>query len=223
MSKYRGLVLEGYSPRAPLGAVAPALSLPDVSRYRNNGGFTDVTWVQLPSGLWVMELNDATSGINCGSDPSHQIANPLTIIGWVYPNGADMIGYFISNLDLGTLFGYALWWDGFNDRVRLEWARGNGGLRYSSLVFSDTNVWVFVGCTVDAADLITFYRNGQPAGTSPNGAIAASPASLYIGRPVPPSVGSWNGYIAPPRVYNYALSGDEINKHFEAERRLFGM
>ena len=61
MSKYKGCVFEGFSPRAPLGAVAPADALPDMSRYGNDGvfggGAAAPTWTQLPSGLWVLEFD----------------------------------------------------------------------------------------------------------------------------------------------------------------------
>ena len=80
MSKYEGLVFEGNTPRTLVGAAAPADSLPDLSRFGNDGVFTNAPlWTQLPSGLWYIDFVAATSQLITIGD----IGRARTIAFWV--------------------------------------------------------------------------------------------------------------------------------------------
>ncbi len=224
MSKTRGLVLEGYSPRTPLGTAAPALSLPDMSRFGNNGVFTDVTWVQLPSGLWVMSCNGASSVVNLGAGVFDTL-EACTVEFWYAPNAplgatTNMLWGFFTDIDNN--------WGGEYDRGNFYfYATIGGGAVVFIVSVGDAGMsfqWHhWASCFgIGGAE---FWLDGVSMGTDVSTESVTDIAPTLVNCFGEYGNGSlyWAGYIAPPRVYNYALSADEINKHFEAERRLFGV
>lgn len=234
MSKVRGLVLEGFSPRAPLGAVAPALSLPDVSRFGNDGVFTDVTWVQLPSGLWVMSFNGATSVSNHGTDDSLIYISPrITVLAWVKAPAPAVTQTVASKFDdipldrswdLGASAGGGLLSGFISDDGTVG---GHCKSYYSSIIVYD-DTWHQVGMVFDAGTfelVIDGAFDPTPTKTIDvaittihHGATATCIGSALHGGAL---MWQFEGTIALVRVYTYALSPGQINKHFEAERRFF--
>lgn len=216
--KTRGLVLEGKRFRS-LDAVAPPLSLPDVSRFRNNGVFTDVSWVRLPSGLWVMEFNGTSSIVNCGSHPSI-LPDVFTLVVWARSGGlsdplmlwAATTGEYLPSIYLdagGAQFGIFL-----------------GANSYREF-FYDTGKderWHHLAFAVPENDITKsyVYRDGNPQAVSftNSGGAPVQKVTLRFGV----ILGDFLlGQIVLPRIYNYALNAATINKLFEAERRLFGV
>jgi hypothetical protein len=93
-SKTTGCVLDVAS---PVGSVAPGVvTLLDRSRMKNNGTtMTAITWSQLPSKLWVMVLNGATSKVAFAAS----LCKVQTFVAWVYPTTANRS---IVDFDAGT-------------------------------------------------------------------------------------------------------------------------
>ena len=52
--------------RAYVGGASPPDSFEDESRFGTDGTHTAITWVKLPSGLWVRSFNGSSSIVNCG-------------------------------------------------------------------------------------------------------------------------------------------------------------
>ena len=93
------------------GSVTPT-KLTDRSRFGNDGVWTDVTAVQLPSGLWVSTYNGATSKIAIGDTAQ----NIQTVCVWVYPD--DITTRSIVDLDGGT---HSIEMDGSGDLTATGW------------------------------------------------------------------------------------------------------
>jgi len=217
--KTRGLVLD--SKRFRGGAVSPPLSLPDVSRFGNDGVFTDVTWVRLPSGLWVMSFNGTSSFVDCGNDVSFDLTRSLTLIGWVKRAVMGATHRVLCKQDGGGFTPYMFQVTSANF-VGFD-VNDGGWLRFAGTIPIDTG-WHQVGVTFDVslgADNIKIFVDGA----LDNAANRAVPlpvnvADVYIGRW---GATYYNGYIILPCVFGYALDATAINRHYEAERRFFGV
>ena len=226
VSKTRGLVFEGQRYWSPPGSVAPPLSLPDKSRFGNNGAFTDITWIQLPSGLWVMSFNGTSSSVALGNDVSFTTPSGLTLGAWFQTSEstwACILGRINNTWALSPNGAFVLV---AGDMCGIE-IRSNGAERDGTVTNNwGDGVWHYVVGTWDGANLYTYIDGVLEAG--PVG--AAQPGSgttedIFIGqRELGGSERFFTGYIAPIlSIYNYALNLDQVNKHFEAERRFFGV
>lgn len=214
--KTTGVVLSAARQRG--GAMPSVVTLHDHSRFGNDGAMTNVTWVQLPSGLWVMSFNGVSSQVNCGADDSLAIFTEITIEAWVYPT--TIIGtHTICDRNYGGNLEYKLAHLGSN----LYFHHGDGAAwaNPAALGYFTANVWHYMAIACSVSSL--FYRNGELVHTS----VFLSPIAWRVGTFTIGVRGNiteyFNGYIALVRVYTYALSPGQILKHYEAERALFGV
>jgi hypothetical protein len=61
---------------------------------------------------------------------------------------------------------------------------------------------------------VTCYRNGQLAGTSANTSFSYTNAKVHIGKRAWAATGYFNGQIDEVKIYNYALTADDIKKDY---------
>ncbi len=222
MSKTRGCVLEGKRYWAPLGAVAPALSLPDVSRYGNDGAFTNVTWVQLPSGLWVMEFNGVDSQVDFGGLGIDWDASSWTVEVWGLADGNVGDSRGIAGNRFGA--GAATWWSlgiSGGNTIRLE---ETGAVQHNDAFDPDGQGWQHYTLRVSGGSDMKVYRNAVITAIDFASAVDIGDTTndFRIGRWFGATQG-WDGLLSLVRVYDYALSPTEINNHYAAERSLFGV
>lgn len=216
--------------RAYIGGVEPPDAFEDESRFGNDGIHTDVTWVQLPSGLWVRDCDGSLNNIDCGSDESlSNIHLPYrTLLVWAYTRS-----------------------DGGNDGGRF-FDKQSG---YTFGVGSETVAGVLIDATVEQATtpanaitstrltLITWhqvvavynrlgtyhieiYIDGvvQALGTDTPGVGALSSdvgQGLVLtndGLNLP-----FDGLLGLFKLYNYALTEGQIASFYQAERHWFGV
>ena len=217
--KARGLVLESRRFRS-LDAVAPPLSLPDVSRFGNDGAMTDVTWVRQPSGLWVMEFNGTSSIVNCGSHPSI-LPDVFTLVVW-----ARSLGALIDSLML-----WAATTGEYLPSIYLDVGGSQFAIFLGANCYREFNYdapkdekWHHLAFAVPEGDITEsfVYRDGnlQAVAFTDSGGLPVSKVTLRFGV----IFGDFLlGQVALPRIYNYVLDATTISKHFEAERRFFGV
>ncbi|MBA7639545.1 hypothetical protein ES703_47204 [subsurface metagenome] len=209
----------------------------DLSRFGNNGVSTNApTWVQLPSGLWVLNFIAASSQyITCGTPASLQISPRITVLAWV--KGAvsgvtqSVLSKFDDNLqqrswDLGSLAGADVLSGFISDNGEVgahckSW--------YSSIVVYD-NTWHQVGMVFDAGTFELVIDGAFDP--SPTKTIDVAITTIHLGT-APTCIGTamhigapmweFDGQIVLPRIYTWALSAGKIKQHFEAERHFFGV
>jgi hypothetical protein len=138
-----------------------------------------------------------------------------TISFWVRPNGETSSSDNASLVQLRSQYEWAnrlqIWKDGSN--VRMVFADGAGvetGATYGSDAWADDE-WRLV--TVTWGDrLNAMYVNGQLAGTSQyEGGFKILPGTvLHVGSNYPDTPSSLNGSVSQFRVYNRALTPDEV-------------
>jgi len=218
--KTTGIVLDVARQRG--GATPSVVTLHDHSRFSNDGAMTNVTWVQLPSGLWVMNFNGATSFINCGTSQSLEISGAITILAWVRPDNVAGSKTIIDKRSGGVTEGYELRLNTDKlDMLLIEAGPATRQVTSASLV---STAWQMIAGVADSA-LMTLYINGVlDANTLAwSGYMATGPVSLGIGKKVVAGGNPFAGLIALPRVHNYAYSAAQIYAHFQAERGFFGV
>lgn len=223
--KTSGIVFEGQRFWSPYGAVAPPAAIwPDVSRYGNDGTITTATWVQLPSGLWVLDFNSATPDYVTIPAAFTQLDFTSQDFSLVARVNVDAFSALYS----GIFERGATGTDGYVFRIR-----NNGEIRLWTSQTpvnqrSDSNVGVV---TVGSWVTIGFSRNGASVRLYADGIdVTATPAvhidpltsarSAKIGIQDNLTGFPFDGKIALLQIYDYALSADEHNKAYASANYL---
>jgi len=161
----------------------------------------------------ALSFDGVNDYVDCGNNPSLDITDEITVEAWVYiPSGVD------TNYERGIINrGAEGYW-----RMGIKW----GNIRFhvwntenilKSVSFAYTNdVWIHVVATVKANDKLRIYKNGQiMAETSFPGEMKSNPSlRVQIGNLGYGVSYIWNGLIDEVRIYNRALSEEEIRFHY---------
>jgi len=217
-TKTSGLVLDDAPNVSP---ITPTL-LTDKSRWGNDGAFTNVTMVQLPSKLWVYELDGANAYVDCGHDASiNFISQPFSALIWLYPTDISGNPYVIGD-GRSSVDGWNLWIIGGGNllfRTNQTAATQTSNSLAGEII---TNTWTLVGCTRDGASG-RVYINGMDRtdtiGVHIDPLATAQPVRIGVENDLSQD---FVGYVALPHIYSYALSAGQINQRYEATRRFFG-
>lgn len=207
----------------PSIGVEPA-NLPDRSRFGNHGTHTDITMVQLPSGLWVRDFNGATSLITIPDTPSLRPQNFITIMMWAefhqisFPAASNILGKGDRGSPINE---YAFYTDAEND-LWFGAALGAVPAWNSAEVILDViqDTWLHLVVTYDGANF-QGYKN------SVAGPPSAKTGTMRSDRTEPLTIGkvtnTINGRLGLIKIFQYALSVEQIAARFQAERRWFGV
>jgi hypothetical protein len=154
--------------------------------------------------------------IDCGNDASLDIPGPISIALWIKPGADDPEGQGTETAPMAkAMSGISPW----NWQVRYGWGSPQP---YMAFTFNTSpRAWAYVGrnlerdewchiaCSHDGATL-KCYLDGVETDSTPMGEIAQGEAPVLIG-----SDGwgcDWIGAIDEVRIYNRALSEDEIGE-----------
>lgn len=233
MSLTRGLVLDVANQLG--GAMPSVVTLHDWSRFENDGAMTDVTWEQLPSGLWMMRFNGTSSDVQIADSLSQRIPLNLTVLCWARTDHADTRYFFCKgDLGLNTVSWCVL---NFNQRFRVFITQGGTYLGgdtknyYTTAdVFTDANIWHHVGFVFEGGTTLTLYVDGEvPATTysTDNAMTSLYPATddLLLGCVWINALKAGRAVIdkALPCIYNYALTPAQVRARYHSEKWLFGV
>ncbi len=214
MSKTRGIVLE---PEVSRDVEPGVVTLYDRSRFANNGVMANVTWVQLPSGLWVMEFNGTSSKVNFNAPVSLQNFATKTVVFWYYA------GAFTGTSREVIDFGYSL---GTGDVVLLAYGANTVPLLLLSdglatvLFAHGVNTWTQICYSYDGTTIL-YAKNGVVFDTDAQTGTMACAAAFLGGRG---GTSKWyDGNLALLKVLRYALTPGQILQRYEATRSLFGV
>jgi hypothetical protein len=222
--KSTGCVFEGKRYISPLGSAAPPTGLPDVTRFANNGAFANETRTQLPSGLWVENFN-SNGYANCGSGRSPNFtSNSFSISAWISSAGLGAACYVIcqGKTDVDG-------WGFFVFVNNLSFRLNQSG---SHTDISAVNGFAFGRwqhtCVTRTGNTGQFYNNGAPITTIGGGALVDAVSvnggnNLLIGIEDGLVTNGWIGSVALSKVFNFAISPEQINRIYESERGLFGV
>jgi len=181
-----------------------------------NGSTQQINWtVGVQGGAWKGDGED--DYIDCGSDTSLKPTNAITITAWVKLEDRGDHQFIVDYSNSGALsYGYRLMYH--YDAKDYRFGVGNG----TTIAFVSTGImpkwgqWEFITAVYDG-QYIKFYINGElVAQNEYTGGIDYSGVNptLQISRSNYPV----KGIIDEVRIYNRALSDEEIKKIYEATK-----
>lgn len=204
----------------------PSNGLVDRSRTGANGTFSNVTWVQLPSGLWVASYNGTTSYTEIPDNPALRLTQGGTLMAWIKPNseGENIGGRIIDKSSaLGGTNGYSMSCQA-NNTVSLGI---NGG---SPVLLSSTQAITFSSWQLAVSTFSLsgrkLYVNGADV-TASGGSETGLPPNVSgvvcIGNRAGATDRTFDGYISGERIYNRVLSATEILRIYNSEKLFYGI
>lgn len=171
----------------------------------------------------ALDFDGTNDRISLGTSNTLNLYNDFTVSAWINPR--DMgesdggIGY-----DIGTVFsrytngasGYMLLISDYSGGNRLGfYSEGTGDTIASNSGAITRNAWQHVAVVKQAAsDTVTLYINGIVVGSGSNDVQSQTNAPAYIGAwpDAPGGVSTFDGAIDDLRVYNRALSAQEVSQ-----------
>jgi hypothetical protein len=141
----------------------------------------------------------------------------VTIMGWVKMVSVSLLSPIFSNGRdcCGTYNGYELWANRYTKAVGDIWNGGNHAV-YGPALSTDT--WYFLATTYDGSNL-RIYVNGSLSATSAYTGGVGTPASFAprIGNlAFSPQSSSVDGWISRVAIFDYAISGGNLLKLYNA-------
>jgi len=210
--------LYGYTIHAFLenGTFTLGAAIGDLSGNTNSATNSNVT---VTNG--IMEFNGSTSQILLPTLPEY-FTGSVSMEGWFY---------FTTDNTKDILFGSYSSSPGVNfersssNQLRLWWNNGSNNI-YSSNNVIPANEWLHIVMIRNKEDgTFDFYVNGElkdsPLVSSSDIATVGQP--FRIGRDIRTTYEAMDGKIAEFKLYNTALSADEVYKNFNASRSRYGI
>jgi len=207
----------------------------DLSGFGNNGTLQNgVTFDSESQGSFLFDRNTFSEHVSFANTTSVQFLGrlPYTLEVWTYPTLNPGVSTFTGifnreDSSTGSRDGYNIYLNG-STTTAMQFAseRFQGGVNRN--VFFNTNEstvlnkWNHLCCTYDGTNLILYYNTTIVSSRSDaTGNINNSSKSLEFGRR---GAGSYfGGKLAAPKIYNRALTSQEIQQNFNALRGRFGL
>ena len=183
----------------------------DSSGNGHDAHISGATWVKQADGF-SLSLDGIDDYVDCGESRDLGIVSPITIEAWVKPGqstpdnailfGAGMRSYLL------TFFGKkACWFIAHHGGSLSNWVRGE----------LDLDEWNHVVATFDT-EKIGLWVNGRHAQIAKSVVKSYDPAGhFFIGTKGRPDLPKFKGLVDKLRVYDSALSDEQIVSHFKAE------
>ena len=216
-------VFEGKRYWSPYGSVAPAVGLPDMSRYGNDGvfggGAAAPTWVQEPNGLWVLEF-DGSDYILLGVDTFDGLYPGTTYSGtfefWMRYPTASASRHFL-NVEGGWLV--------YHNPAGQIYAFVTGSSADAAITPTDydDDIWHHFAFTWDTNLQQIFIDGAFIISDVPTALLNLSTLSrqIAIGADWRLDRAFYIGYLGLIRFKNYVLTPDQINANYASERMWF--
>ena len=161
----------------------------------------------------ALEFDGKNDYVNCGNDPSLDITDAITIEAWVKPTSAANFDAIVSKQGINV--GYMILMMA-TKKFRMYVGDGNWEYVESDTIFDGVS-WYHITGTYNPSDgKIRIYINGILEGTpTSQGAPLTSAVDVIIGAYASdPTTYNFNGSIDSVRIYNRALSAEEVRYHY---------
>lgn len=159
----------------------------------------------------ALEFDGADDYVDCGNDESLNITGEITIAAWIHPTGGGSSDYprvvDKSSGTGGADAGYKMYLRVADGYVMTLSA---GGVYPMSSGSVELNTWSYVAFITDGTQR-KFYLNGEWEVWEETSLPVETSNSLYIGNS-PAGARHFQGMIDEVRVYNRALSEDEVDE-----------
>lgn len=209
-------------------AEPPATVLEDESRYGSDGAFQasgHPDWVQLPSGLWVLDFDSGTPDYVTILNAENQLDftnEDFSGVAWIHSTSlvASNMVFCRGRANVNG------WYWEISAAGRNSFSTNGAGIiqTYSAASQIVVGTWYLVGFSRDGA-AVKVYRNGvdhtDTAGTHADPITSGYNATVGIYYDL--TTTPFEGKMPPPRFSKRALSAGEHKQIFEAERHWFGI
>jgi len=191
----------------------------DSSGNDNNGtwhGSATANWTtDTPFGTgYALDFDGTDDYVDCGNDSSLYITDEITIEAWVKVNSGMLDGDFhrIASKENSWYFG------AYNNKFHGIIGDGSNWINSPTTTFTSTNIitdtWYHVALVYDdSTNIVEIYLNGVSDGTTTADGFGSNTNGVRIGKYL--SAQLWNGTIDEVRIYNRALSAEEIYEHYK--------
>jgi len=152
---------------------------------------------------------DGVARVDVGSDASLNILGPITISAWIKTSSVAEDAIFGAYNPSSPYQGYGFEIGAVTAGKLGYWSGGNGAWVESNSTVND-GVWHHAVVTVSGTTA-SFYKDGIVDGT-PTTQVPNTVSLVRAIGAVSGGGGNWTGYIDDVRVYNRALSADEIKR-----------
>jgi len=185
---------------------------------KDNAGNNDGTiyGAQVVNGISgkALEFDGIDDYIDCGNDESLDITNEITIEAWVKWNDISERQRIVMKYGVGgDSYDLSIWDIGGGIQTYSAYTT-NGWQHLPSGITPNINEWYYVVYTYDGST-IKLYVNLQEFSKNLTDTISSSTSPVNIGRnPVPSHAQYFKGTIDEVKIYNRALTEDEIKEDF---------
>jgi hypothetical protein len=185
----------------------------DSSGFSRNGRLIgDPNWIDGITG-GALEFDGDGDYVDVGKEPAFDIKNQITVSAWIKVNAFDK--------DWQTIIakGDRSW------RLQRNWNKNTLEFACSGLVvpgndwgpvYGNTDVndrrWHHVAGVYDQEKIYIYIDGSLDASTTASGSIRVNEEPVYIGENSQMPNRFWNGLIDDIRIYNYALTAEEISE-----------
>lgn len=155
---------------------------------------------------------DGSTYILIPNSPSLDITRNVTMTAWVLTGGGGTYSPRII-----SKYNYELGMDDTSPYPRVFGDLKPGAAVYSPNVPLNTNRWMFLACTYDGQTVSVFTNGVQASQLARTGSMTVSSRPLVIGANLDDGSDYFNGAIDDVRIYNRALSTNEVAQLFAIE------
>jgi hypothetical protein len=177
-------------------------------------GSSAPTWTNDGKFGKALSFNGTSDYIDAGTAPSVKQLTTITVGAWIKPLGQGGSGYG----RIASTGDYEMFINNSNTDIKFLVWNDSGG--YANPVVSNCysmSNWNYIAFTMDGTKL-TPYCNGvaQAPVNWPGGSIKNTASNHLIIGNNPPNGGAWfNGTIDEVKIWNYALSTDQVKREYD--------
>jgi len=170
----------------------------------------------------ALEFDGINDYVDCGNGPSLDITDAITVEAWV-KSDTNKNGRIVSKHGGGS-YGWMLSQRGSDIEWRISTTGSDWNGGFTSPSSFKINAWYHIAATYDGSYMRVYIDGVEDTGgdfpVDLTGSINIAPASTQIGRC---ELGGdiFSGVIDEVRIYNRALSAEEIAEHYRAGARKF--
>lgn len=192
----------------------------DSSPYRNHGtlhGFNDPSSKDRSS--LGLQYDGSATYVNCGTDPSLNIADAITIETWVNITDLGVLPSIVSgfiNAFQYTEITLA------HTTHKINWHTTEGSYKtIKSDSVPNLNEWIHIAGTINTLGEMFLFVDGVLQTDAETGAAPVTNLNWYIGKNRLGADRYFNGTIYYVRIYNHALSAAEIRWSYQEPYAMF--
>jgi hypothetical protein len=187
----------------------------DYSGNGNNGTIYGATWVSGKYGK-ALQFNGNNTYVQVSDSDNLEPAD-ITISMWIYPlswtHTPTAVALVTKRTAIGN--GYFVFWYASTSTINFDW--GGYTYRWNTGYNSPLNSWTHLVVTRNNSQRV-LYVNGEYYSSTPNSGnstLVPTTANLRIGYDSYTNQYPFNGTIDEVRIYNRALSQEEILSHYQ--------